>query len=89
MAPDEPGFAPYLQFLLMGEAGHGVPVNTVIMGRNMAPEAERDVRVTNRAMKTFTSRLGLAVCQLEQAPYLAGDRFNAADIRWPMRFCSV
>lgn len=80
MAPDEPGFAPYLQFLLMGEAGLGVPINTVFMGRNMAPEAERDARVTNWAMKTFTTRLGLVVRQLEQAPYLAGDRFTAADI---------
>lgn len=80
MAPDEPAFAPYLQFLLMGEAGLGVPINTVFMGRNMAPEAERDARVTKWAMKTFTSRLRLVVRQLEQAPYLAGDRFTAADI---------
>lgn len=80
MAPDEPGFAPYLQFLLMGEAGLGVPINTVFMGRNMAPEAERDARVTNWAMTTFTSRLGLVVRQLEQTAYLAGDRFTAADI---------
>ncbi|HEY6870595.1 MAG TPA: glutathione S-transferase family protein [Novosphingobium sp.] len=80
MARDEPGFAPYLQFLLMGEAGLGVPINTVFRGRNLAPEAERDAQVTNWAMKTFTSRLGLVVCQLERTPHLAGGRFTAADI---------
>lgn len=80
VAPDDPAFASYLQFLHMGEAGLAGPMNAVLVGRNFAPEAERNVRVTCWAAETFESRLGLVIRRLAECPYLAGDRFTAADI---------
>ena len=55
-------------------------MNAVIVGRQLAPEAERDARVTRWARETFESRLGLVIRRLADCPYLAGDRFTAADI---------
>lgn len=80
VAPDDPAFSAYLQFLHMGEAGLAGPMNAVLVGRQLAPEAERHARVTSWAMETFESRLGLVVRRLADCPYLAGDRFTAADI---------
>jgi glutathione S-transferase len=80
IAPDDPAFATYLQFLHMGEAGLAGPMNTVLVGRALAPEAERHAYVTGWALKTFQSRLGLVIQRLSTQPFLAGDRFTAADI---------
>ena len=80
VAPDDPAFAAYLQFLHMGEAGLAGPMNAVLVGRQFAPEAERNARVTCWAAETFESRLGLVIRRLADCPYLAGDRFTAADI---------
>lgn len=80
VAPNDPGFASYLQFLHLGEAGLAGPMNAVFVGRELAPEVEREARVTRWAMETFESRLGLVIRRLADCPYLAGDRFTAADI---------
>jgi glutathione S-transferase len=80
VAPDDPDFPAYLQFLHMGEAGLAGPMNAVLVGRALAPEAERNARVTGWASETFESRLGLVVRRLADRPYLAGNRFTAADI---------
>lgn len=55
-------------------------MNAVLVGRELAPEAERDARVTRWALETFESRLGLVIRRLADCPYLAGERFTAADI---------
>jgi glutathione S-transferase len=80
VAPDDPAFPSYLQFLHLGEAGLAGPMNAVIVGRDFAPGAEREARVTGWARATFESRLGLVIRRLTDCPYLAGDRFTAADI---------
>lgn len=80
VAPDEPAFAAYLQFLHLGEAGLAGPMNAVLVGRSFAPEAERDAYVTRWASDTFESRRGCVVRRLAEHGYLAGDRFTAADI---------
>ena len=80
VAPDDPAFASYLQFLHLGEAGLAAPMNGVIVGRQLAPDAEREARVTRWALETFESRLGLVSRRLADCAYLAGDRFTAADI---------
>ncbi|MGN8021799.1 glutathione S-transferase family protein [Phyllobacterium sp. 22229] len=80
IAPDDPAFAAYLQFLHLGEAGLAGPMNAVLIGRALAPEAERNARVTRWALETFHSRLGLVIRRLANRPFLAGDRFTAADI---------
>jgi glutathione S-transferase/3-isopropylmalate dehydratase len=73
---DDPAFASYLQFLHLGEAGLAEPMNAVLV----APEAERDARVTCWALEIFKSRVGLVIRRLADCRYLAGDRFTAADI---------
>ena len=80
VTPDDPAFAVYLQFLHLGEAGLAGPMNAVLVGRAFAPEAERNARVTTWAFETFESRLGLVTRRLADHPFLAGDRFTAADI---------
>ena len=80
VASDDPAFAAYLQFLHLGEAGLAGPMNAVFVGRALAPEAERNARVTSWAIETFHSRLGLVIQRLENRPFLAGDQFTAADI---------
>lgn len=80
VAPDDPAFAAYLQFLHMGEAGLAAPMNAVVVGRSFAPAAEHQARVTLWALETFHSRLGLVTSRLADHPYLAADRFTAADI---------
>lgn len=80
ITPDDPAFAAYLQFLHLGEAGLAGPMNTVLVGRALAPEAERNAWVTNWALETFHRRLGLVIRRLADHPFLAGDQFTAADI---------
>jgi glutathione S-transferase len=79
-APHEAAFAPYLQFLHLGEAGLAMSMYIVNVSRNLAPEAERQNWGARKALKIFESRLGLVTRQLERSPYLAGNQFTAADI---------
>ena len=82
LAPEsrDAAFPGYQQFLHLGEAGLAVPINYVSSARNSAPEADRHNWSARDAMGTFESRLRLVTRQLKHAPYLAGQRFTAADI---------
>ncbi|RVT93394.1 glutathione S-transferase family protein [Sphingomonas crocodyli] len=80
MGPGDPGFGAYLQYLHMGEAGLAGPTYISTVSRMMAPEGEKDNWGARLGMTVFESRLGLVTRQLESAPYMAGDRFTAADI---------
>jgi glutathione S-transferase len=73
-------FATYLQFLHMGEAGLAGPVNAIVATDILAPEAEKGNWTTQWARGIFESRLGLVSRQLASTPYIAGERFTAADI---------
>src|SRR5437762_12564030 len=59
VAPDDPAFAAYLQFLHLGEAGLAGPMNAVFVGRALAPEEERNARVTSWPLQAFNNRPGL------------------------------
>ena len=78
--PRDPAFSIYQQFLHLGEAGLGVPINYVSSARNFAPRADRQNWTARDAMETFESRLRLVTRQLARSPYLAGEAFTAADI---------
>ena len=80
ITPEDPAFADYLQFLHLGEAGLAGPMNAVFVGRTLAPESERNVRVTGWALETFESRLGLIIRRLANHPFFATDQFTTADI---------
>ena len=79
-APPDSDFPLYQQFLHLGEAGLAASAYFVSSARNLAPESERDNHTGRHALETFESRLGLVTRQLARSPYLAGDRFTAADI---------
>lgn len=82
LAPDprDPAFPAYQQFLHLGEAGLAASIYFVGGARNFAPEAEQDNWSARQALGVFESRLGLVTRQLARFPYLAGERFTAADI---------
>lgn len=77
---DDPSFPAYQQFLHMGEAGLAGPINAIVATHILAPEAERENWTTGWALGIFKSRLGLVSRQLARTPYIASDRFTAADI---------
>jgi len=78
--PHDPAFGLYQQFLHLGEAGLAASIFFVIVAKILAPEAEQDNWGTRKALDTFKSRLKLVTRQLERTPYIAGERFTAADI---------
>ncbi len=79
-APHDPAFAPYQQFLHLGEAGLAAPMYFHVISRNLAPQAERENWTTRAAVEVFNNRLKLVTRQLARFPYLAGAAFTAADI---------
>jgi glutathione S-transferase len=79
-APDDPVFPAYQQFLHMGEAGLATLMMVPVVSGFIAPEAERDNWGARWARECVERRLMLVRRQLERAPYMAGDRFTAADI---------
>jgi glutathione S-transferase len=79
-APDDPAFPAYQQFLHLGEAGLAASIYFFGGARNFAPEAERENWSGRQALRLFESRLTLVTRQLARSPYLAGERFTAADI---------
>jgi glutathione S-transferase len=78
--PGDPAYPSYLLFLHMGEAGLAGPINAIVATLILGPEDDRDNTTTRWALRTFESRLGLVTRQLARSPYMAGDRFTAADI---------
>jgi len=82
LAPDphDPVFPAYQQFLHLGEAGLAMPVDAIVATDMLAPEGERQNWTARWALRTFESRRGLVARQLDRTPYLAGERFTAADI---------
>lgn len=79
-APDSAGFAPYQQFLHLGEAGLACPVYFGAIPARIAPDGEGDNWTSRWAMETFESRRRLVARQLARAPYMTGEAFTAADI---------
>lgn len=78
--PRDADFPAYQQFLHLGEAGLAASIYFVSGARNIAPEAERNNWSARQALNVFETRLGLVTRQLARTPYIAGERFTAADI---------
>ena len=79
-AAQDPTFPAYQQFLHLGEAGLAASIYFVVGARHIAPEDQRKNWSAGQALRVFESRLGLVTRQLGRAPYMAGERFTAADI---------
>ncbi|MGQ0661384.1 glutathione S-transferase family protein [Sphingosinicella sp.] len=78
--PDSPDFPAYQQFLHLGEAGLAAPANFVMLGPLLAPERVHPDWTAVQALEVFERRRKLVSRQLARSPYLAGERFTAADI---------
>ena len=79
-APGDPIFPAYQQFLHLGEAGLATLMMPVVVSLFLAPEAERQNWGATWARQCVEKRLDLVRRQLTRSPYLAGERFTAADI---------
>lgn len=79
-APSDADFPAYQQFLHLGEAGLAGSMYYVFGARHLAPEAERNNWSGRQALHVFETRLRLVSRQLAKTPYIAGERFTAADI---------
>jgi glutathione S-transferase len=79
-APGDPAFPAYQQFLHLGEAGLAASIFFVVGMLHFAPESARGNWTAAQALGVFESRLRLVTRQLARSPYMAGDRFTAADI---------
>jgi glutathione S-transferase len=79
-APHQPAFPAYQQFLHLGEAGLATLMMPVVVSRFLAPETERENWGARWARQCVEGRLKLVRRQLALTPYMAGNRFTAADI---------
>ena len=80
LTPEEPDYPAYLQFLHFGEASLSAPLNVAIASRFFAPPDQRDNFGAKIAVEMVCARFPVLSARLAQGPYLAGDRFTAADI---------
>jgi len=78
--PNEPGYADYLQFLLFGEAGIAAYGNPLVGTRFMAPADQKENWTAGYLKSAILKRLQYVADKLDGRPYIAADRFTAADI---------
>ena len=78
--PAEPDYASYLQFLMFGEAGLAAYGNPLVATRFMAPDDQKQNFTTGYLRNAIIKRLEWVGGRLGDRPYVAADRFTAADI---------
>jgi len=78
--PNEKGYAEYLQFLMFGEAGVAAYGNPLVATRFLAPDDQKQNWTAGYLKKAIVKRLEFVGDRLQGKPYLAADRFTAADI---------
>lgn len=78
--PNEPGYGTYLQFLLFGEAGVAAYGNPLVATRFMAPDDQKQNWTAGYLKTAILKRLEFVATCLDGKPYIAADRFTAADI---------
>jgi glutathione S-transferase len=79
-AAADPDYPAYLQYLHFGEASLAGPMTVVAFCLFYGPEAERENPGVQAARTLFRNRLPPVEQRLGRHPYVAGDRFTAADI---------
>ena len=79
VAPNEPGYADYLNFLIMGEATLTFPQTIYLRYAQFEPEERRLPQAAADYTQWFASRLK-AACRMLGETYAAAGRFTAADI---------
>lgn len=80
VAPGEPGYGAFLNFLHFGEATLTFPQTLVLRYSQMEPPPRRLPQAADDYARWFLARLRMITLALEARDYLAADRFTAADI---------
>jgi glutathione S-transferase len=78
--PSEPGYGDYLQYLMFGEAGLAAYGNPLVGTRFMAPADQKQNWTAGYLKSAILKRLEFVGQRLAGKPYVAADRFTAADI---------
>jgi glutathione S-transferase len=78
--PDEPGYPDYLQYLMFGEAGMAAYGNPLVATRFMAPEDQKQNWTVQYLQNAIVKRLEFIGERLGGRPFVAANRFTAADI---------
>ncbi|WP_395647237.1 glutathione S-transferase family protein [Terricaulis sp.] len=78
--PNEAGYADYLQYLMFGEAGLAAYGNPLVGTRFMAPADQKENWTAGYLKGAIMKRLQWVADKLGGRPYVAADRFTAADI---------
>lgn len=78
--PNEQGYSDYLQFLLFGEAGMAAYGNPLVATKYMAPDDQKTNWTTGYLKNAIAKRLEYTAERLAGGPYVAANRFTAADI---------
>lgn len=78
--PNESAYADYLQFLMFGEAGIAAYGNPIVGTRFMAPADQKENWTAMYLRKAIVKRLEWVAKKLDGRPFVAADRFTAADI---------
>lgn len=76
----EAGYSDYLQFLLFGEAGVAAYGNPLVATKYRAPDDQKDNFTAGYLKGAIAKRLEFIVDHLAGRPYVAANRFTAADI---------
>ncbi|PZO51628.1 MAG: glutathione S-transferase [Alphaproteobacteria bacterium] len=78
--PSEPGYADFLQYLMFGEAGLAAYGNPLVATRFLAPAEQKENYTAGYLKNAILKRLEFVGQRLNGKPYVAADRFTAADI---------
>lgn len=79
-AVTDPCYPAYLDYLHFGEATAAAPLSHIVRTRFLAPDDEKDNWTVRKIAEVFGHRVGHFAGVLASRPYVAGDRFTAADI---------
>jgi glutathione S-transferase len=80
VAPTEPDYALYLNYLFQSDATFTFPQTLVLRYRVLEPPERRQPAVADAYAKWFLARMGWVESHLEGREWLAAGRFTAADI---------
>ncbi|MBL8530960.1 MAG: glutathione S-transferase family protein [Hyphomonadaceae bacterium] len=78
--PSEPGYSDYLQYLIFGEAGLAAYGNPLVATRFLAPAEQKQNFTADYLKGAILKRLEFVGERLGGKPYVAANRFTAADI---------
>jgi glutathione S-transferase/3-isopropylmalate dehydratase len=78
--PNEAGYGEYLQYLMFGEAGLAAYGNPLVGTRFMAPADQKENWTAGYLKSAILKRLEFVGERLAGRPYVAANRFTAADI---------